>query len=270
MLWYLVLGINLIQIIVLGRVILLENRPPEKTVVWLFMLALLPVLGLILYILFGRKTQGPLFFSKHNKDNPLKRWINQQQRDIKNGQMISDPDTNSDSKLINLHLNSGFAPMTVHNQVEVLMNGGEKFRALFNALEGASHHIHLSYYIFKDDEIGEDVLKILTRKVTEGVKVRVLLDGMGSLSISGSFMKRMRKAGIQAEWFFPIRFPYISSKLNLRYHRKLVVVDGRVGFIGGLNIGDEYLSRDSKLGFGRDTHIKIEGEAVHTLQSIFL
>ncbi|HBV88713.1 cardiolipin synthase [Desulfosporosinus sp.] len=270
MLWYLVLGINLIQIIVLGRVILLENRPPEKTVVWLFMLALLPVLGLILYILFGRKTQGPLFFSKHNKDNPLKRWINQQQRDIKNGQMISDPDTNSDSKLINLHLNSGFAPMTVHNQVEVLMNGGEKFRALFNALEGASHHIHLSYYIFKDDEIGEDVLKILTRKVTEGVKVRVLLDGMGSLSISGSFMKRMRKAGIQAEWFFPIRFPYISSKLNLRYHRKLVVVDGRVGFIGGLNIGDEYLSRDSKLGFWRDTHIKIEGEAVHTLQSIFL
>jgi len=113
-------------------------------------------------------------------------------------------------------------------------------------------------------------LKILARKVVEGVEVRVLLDGMGSISISGGFIRSMRKAGIQAEWFFPIRFPYITSRLNLRYHRKIVVVDGRTGFMGGLNIGDEYLSRDAKLGFWRDTHLKLEGEAVHTLQSIFL
>jgi len=150
------------------------------------------------------------------------------------------------------------------------LNGGEKFQALFNALEGASNHIHLSYFIFKDDEIGEDVLKILARKVVEGVEVRVLLDGMGSMSISGGFMRSMRQAGIQAEWFFPIRFPYITSRLNLRYHRKIVVVDGRTGFMGGLNIGDEYLSRDPNLGFWRDTHLKFEGETVHTLQSIFL
>ena len=97
------------------------------------------------------------------------------------------------------------------------------------------HHIHLSYYIFKDDEIGEDVLKILSRKVAEGVDVRVLLDGMGSLAVSGSFMRSMRLSGIQAEWFFPVRFPYITSKLNFRYHRKIVVVDGLTGFMGGLN-----------------------------------
>src|SRR5680860_634112 len=100
--------------------------------------------------------------------------------------------------------------------------------------------------------------------------ILVILDGMGSLSVSGGFIRSMRQSGIQAEWFFPIRFPYITSKLNLRYHRKIVVVDGCIGFTGGLNIGDEYLSRDPKLGFWRDTHFKIEGEAVHSLQSIFL
>jgi len=270
MIWYSLVFINLLQVVFIGTVILLENRNPGNTITWIFILAIFPVFGFILYIVFGRKTQGPLFFSKHNKNNPLKQWISQQQMGFKNGNEISNQRTNSEIKLINLHLNAGYAPLMLHNHVKILLNGGEKFQELFNALESASHHIHLSYYIFKDDEIGEDVLKILSRKVTEGVEVRVLLDGMGSLSISGSFMKSMRQAGIQAEWFFPIRFPYITSKLNLRYHRKLVVVDGRTGFMGGLNIGDEYLSRDSKLGFWRDTHLKIEGEAVHNLQSIFL
>lgn len=270
MLWYFLLFINFLQVVFLGTVIILENRTPEKTMTWLLILGLVPLLGFILYIIFGRKTQSPLFRSKHIPDNPLIRTIRQQQSDLKEGHMIFSASTKTDIKLVSVHLNTGFAPLTVRNQVEVLLNGGEKFEALFNSLEGANHHIHLSYYIFNDDEIGADVLKILTRKVAEGVEVRVLLDGVGSIKVSGSFIRSMREAGIQAEWFFPIRFPYITSKLNLRYHRKIVVVDGRTGFMGGLNIGDEYLSRDSKLGFWRDTHLKLEGEAVHTLQSIFL
>lgn len=270
MIWYLIFFINLLQVIFIGSVILLENRSPGKTVTWIFTLALFPVVGIILYILVGRKTQGALFFGKHIQDTYLKGWVKQQQADIKREDLISKISPNYELKLVNLHLNSGLAPLTLHNQAEILLNGGEKFQALFNALENAAHHIHLSYFIFKEDEIGEDVLKILTRKVKEGVEVRVILDGMGSLSISGRLMRRMREAGIQAEWFFPIRFPYITSKLNLRYHRKIVVVDGCIGFMGGLNIGDEYLSRDSKLGFWRDTHLKLEGEAVHSLQAIFL
>ncbi|MDA8222225.1 cardiolipin synthase [Desulfosporosinus sp.] len=268
MIWYFLLLINLLQVIFLWTAILLENRTPGNTITWLFILGLLPILGFILYIVFGRKTRGPLFYAKHIQDNSYKRWISEQQTTIKNGYI--NPNTNYELKLVKLHLNSGYAPLTVHNQVEILLNGGEKFQELFNSLESASHHIHLSYYIFKDDEIGADVLKILSRKVTEGVEVRVLLDGMGSLSISGGFIKGMREAGILAEWFFPIRFPYITSQLNLRYHRKIVVVDGSTGFMGGLNIGDEYLSRDSKLGFWRDTHLKLEGESVYTLQAIFL
>lgn len=270
MVWFFLLFLSFLQVTLIGTVVLLENRDPGKTVAWLCIFSLLPILGFILYVVFGRKTQGALFRNKHIPDNRLVRMVRQQQTDFNHGHVLPQQNTDSEQKLASLLLNSGFAPMTIHNQVEILLNGGEKFQALFNALEGATHHIHLSYYIFKDDEIGEDVLKILSRKVSEGVEVRVLLDGMGCISISGGFIRSMRQAGIQAEWFFPIRFPYITSKLNLRYHRKIVVVDGRTGFMGGLNIGDEYLSRDAKLGFWRDTHIKLEGEAVHSLQSIFL
>ena len=266
--WLFLLLLSSIQVLLLGTVILLENRAPGKTVAWLCILGFLPGLGFILFVVFGRKTHGHLFPNKHIPNNRLVKTV-RQQTDYYHGDMLPQP-TNSHHKLISLLMNSGFAPITLHNQVEILLNGGEKFQALFNALEGANNHIHLSYFIFKDDEIGGDVLKILARKVVEGVEVRVLLDGMGSMSISGGFIRSMRQAGIQAEWFFPIRFPYITSRLNLRYHRKIVVVDGRTGFMGGLNIGDEYLSRDAKLGFWRDTHLKLEGEAVHTLQSIFL
>lgn len=269
MVWLLLLCLGFLQVTIIGRVVLLENRAPEKTVVWLCMLSL-PILGLLLYLVFGQKTQGRLFRHKHIPNNRLDKTVRQQQTDSDNGAMLPQTCTDSEQKLSRLLLNSGFAPMTVHNQVEILLNGDEKFQALFNTLEGAKNHIHLSYYAFKDDEIGADVLKILTRKVAEGVEVRVLLDRMGSITLPSSFMRNMRQAGIQAEWFFPIRFPYLTPKLNLRYHRKIVVVDGRTGFTGGLNIGDEYLSRDSKLGFWRDTHLKLEGEAVHSLQAIFL
>ena len=270
MIWLFLQLISFLQVVLIWRAILLENRDPVKTVAWFFILSLLPGLGFILYVVFGQKTQKLLFQNKHAPDNQLAKMVRLQQSNSDSGDIVPQLNTDLEQKLASLLLNSGFAPMTIHNQVEILLNGDEKFQALFKALEGATHHIHLSYYIFKDDEIGEDVLKILARKVTEGVEVRVLLDGLGSISITGNIMRSMRQAGIQAEWFFPIRFPYLTSKLNMRYHRKIVVVDGRTGFMGGLNIGDEYLSRDSKLGFWRDTHLKLEGEVVHTLQSIFL
>ncbi|WP_242865744.1 cardiolipin synthase [Desulfosporosinus sp. HMP52] len=267
---YFLFLINLLQVFLIGRTIILENRSPGNTMTWIFILALFPGLGFILYIVFGKKTRGEIFCNKHIPDTPLKPWGRDYQSYPNSEELKPSLNTGAELRLVNLHINSGFAPITQLNQVKILLNGEEKFQELFNAIEKAVHHIHLSYYIFNDDEIGEDVLKILARKVTEGVEVRVILDGLGSISISGSFMKSMRKAGIQANWFFPLRFPYLTAKLNLRYHRKIVVVDGSIGFLGGLNIGDEYLSRDSQLGFWRDTHLKIEGEAVQALQGIFL
>ena len=268
MIWLFLIVISFLQVVLIGKVILLENRAPAETISWILTLAILPIFGAIIFIIIGQKNHRQLFRNKHIPNNRLVQML-RQQTDYNHGDHLPQQ-TESNHKLVRLLLNSGFAPLTLHNQVEILLNGGEKFQALFNALEGASDHIHLSYFIFNDDEIGADVLKILERKVNEGVDVRILLDGIGSISIRGSFVRSMRQAGIQVEWFFPIRFPFITSRVNIRYHRKIVVVDGRVGFMGGLNIGDEYMSRDPKLGFWRDTHIQIEGEAVHTLQAIFL
>jgi len=266
MVWLLLLLLlSVLQVLIIGRVVLLKNSTPEKTIVWLFILALFPIFGFIAYVVFGRRTRGNLF-----RDKPLAQLPYQQQRELDQNAMLSLLCSDSETKLARLLINSGSAFLSVNSQLEILLNGREKFTELFNALEGAAHHIHLSYYIFKNDEIGEDVAKILSRKVAEGVEVRVILDGMGSHAVSGNFIRTMQQSGIQTEWFFPIRFPYITSKLNLRYHRKVVIIDGCTGFMGGLNIGDEYLSRDVKLGFWRDTHLKLEGEAVHCLQSIFL
>ncbi|WP_407309337.1 PLDc N-terminal domain-containing protein [Desulfosporosinus sp. SB140] len=235
MVWIFLLLI--LQVLLFGTVILLENRDPGKTVAWLFILSLFPLIGFILYILLGRKQRNRMFQHKHLPSNRLDQTVHQQQTTLNAERYSSPNDQTSDPKLVNLLLNSGYAPLNLHNQAEVLINGGEKFEALFQSLENATNHIHLSYYIFKGDEIGQDVVKILARKVSEGVEVRVLLDGIGSLSLSGKFMDTMRHAGIQAHWSFPVRFPFLSPKLNLRYHRKIVVVDGRTGYMGGLILG---------------------------------
>jgi cardiolipin synthase len=165
----------LLQIMIIGTLILLENRSPGHTVGWLCILGLIPVLGFIFFLIFGQKTQGKLFRYKHIPNNRLIIMAHSQ---INNYNRNIPHQIDSHNKLVGLLLNSGSAPMTLHNQVEILLNGDQKFQALFNALEEAKHHIHLSYFIFKDDEIGGDIFKILARKVAEGVEVRVLLDGM--------------------------------------------------------------------------------------------
>lgn len=177
-------------------------------------------------------------------------------------------DSPTNKKLARLLLNNADAPLTLNNRSEVLTNGQKTFRALFSALEKAKDHIHLEYYIFHNDAIGRDILNLLMRKAGEGVKVRVLVDGLGSRSLEKRFGE-LRKAGVDTAGFYPVRFPFFSRRLNLRNHRKIVVIDGLVGFLGGLNVGDEYLSR-KKIGFWRDTFLKLEGDSVHFLQMVFL
>jgi cardiolipin synthase len=177
-------------------------------------------------------------------------------------------DSPTNKKLARLLLNNADAPLTLNNRSEVLTNGQKTFRALFSALEKAKDHIHLEYYIFHNDAIGRNILNLLMRKAGEGVKVRVLVDGLGSRSLEKRFGE-LRKAGVDTAGFYPVRFPFFSRRLNLRNHRKIVVIDGLVGFLGGLNVGDEYLSR-KKIGFWRDTFLKLEGDSVHFLQTVFL
>ncbi|MGB8954218.1 MAG: cardiolipin synthase, partial [Tumebacillaceae bacterium] len=260
----------IIGLLLVGTVIFFENRNPEKTVAWLIILAVFPVIGFILYLVLGRNARKhKLFHHKYVGGQRLKRVVTAQAQHLTENEVFCG-EVDRKKRLVRLLLRNARAPLTANNRACVLTNGQEKFAALFEAMRQAKHHIHLQYYIFKNDEIGHETHEILRQKAREGVEVRVILDGLGSRQIPEDFLDSLRGAGAQVEMFFPLRFPFVTSKLNFRNHRKIVVVDGRVGFVGGMNIGDEYLSRDPQLGFWRDTHLQLEGDSVHMLQMTFL
>ncbi|WP_243450411.1 cardiolipin synthase [Desulfosporosinus sp. Sb-LF] len=262
--------IGLTQLAFLGSIIFLENRDPTKTITWLLILGVLPLLGALLYLLFGRVVR------KHQLYRHKQVWREQTEEIMKDRQLrprVEDVDQvgnlSMNKKLARLLFNDASAPLTLNNRSQVLTNGQETFQALLAALEGAKAHIHLEFFIFHDDAIGKDILNLLLRKAFDGVEVRILVDGLANQSLSKRFGE-LRRAGVEAEGFYPVRFPFLSSRLNLRNHRKIVVIDGQIGFLGGLNVGDEYLSRSKKIGFWRDTFLKLEGDAVHFLQTVFL
>lgn len=252
-------------------VILLESRNPEKTASWLAIFAILPFLGGILYSLFGcSPRKAKLFRLKHLPDSHLSQLSNHQKEVFSSEDIFFQEKSSSSKRLARLLLQSSFAPLSRNNRITVLTNGEEKFRALFRDLELAKDHIHIEYYIFRADAIGKEMQTLLIHKSRSGVKVRMIFDGLGSRHLPKSFLQALTDAGVEIGWFFPLRFPQLIGTLNYRNHRKLVIIDGKTGYLGGINVGDEYLSRDPKFGFWRDTHLRLEGESVKTMQVTFL
>ncbi|ODA40788.1 Cardiolipin synthetase [Desulfosporosinus sp. BG] len=227
-------------------------------------------MGALLYLLFGRVVRKhQLSRHKQGGQEQFEEILKEQQVRLKAEDIDRAGTISMNKKLAQLLLNDAAAPLTLNNRFEVLTNGADTFKALFAALEGAKDHIHLEFFIFHYDAIGQDILNLLISKASQGVKVRVLVDGLANRSLTKRFGE-LRKVGVEAEGFYPVRFPFLSRRLNLRNHRKIVVVDGQVGFIGGLNVGDEYLSRNKRIGFWRDTFLKLEGDSVNFLQNVFL
>ena len=263
-----IISILLSYIVVLTCVvIILERRDPARTLAWLLIVIFLPVLGFVLYLVFGRHFR--------------KRRMTAQKRVLNNyiyplDETFSDSQFNlpgippSKEGLIHLILNNTEYPVTLYNDVQVLTDGSQIFPAMMKAMEAAREHIHLETYILRDDNIGSRFAEILIRKAGEGVKVRIICDALGSRALKKAYLARLRAAGIQIESFFPVRFPYLHTRINYRNHRKILVIDGCTGFVGGINIGDEYLGQDPKFGYWRDTHLRIKGTAVYFLQRIFL
>ncbi|MHB8126879.1 MAG: cardiolipin synthase [Desulfitobacteriaceae bacterium] len=262
--------ILIIEIFLFEILVILENRHPDKVKTWSSVLAILPILGIIIYLIFGYRLEQSLFRHKQLNKNKVKQKVRKQQNRLEEGYVVMGEDMDRNKKLVRLSLENSLAPLSINNQVRVLTNGTDKFRALFEAIKNAKKYIHLEYYIFKDDKIGREVRDLLISKALEGLEIKIIVDGIGSHSLSKEFIRPLKNANIKVKWFLPVHFPYLTKKLNYRNHRKIVVIDGCIGFLGGLNIGDEYLSRDRKLGFWRDTHLMVEGDSVHILQTTFL
>lgn len=252
-----------ITIIGLIAVIITENRNPLKTIPWVIVLLLAPGVGLFFYFFFGQDNRKQRIISRH----AYKRIKKHPQEHTFPPDRCSVPETYK--PLSTLLSNSNQAPLLYGTQISIYTNGTDKFKALLEAIQGAKHHIHIQYYIFCDDEIGRKVREALIQKAKEGVKVRVLYDDVGCWNVKDRFFKEMKKAGIEVYAFLQVVFPIFTSKVNYRNHRKIVVIDGKIGFMGGMNIADRY-NKGTNWGTWRDSHFKFVGKGVLGLQSAFL
>ena len=238
-------------------VVLSERRNPIKSLAWVIALIFLPVVGLIVYFFFGRSIKNVHMISRHNKRRLLSKQPPRNNSDDLHSmpphlRQISRLTTN----LSGYHLNNA-------TSIQVFNNGSDKFEALKKDLKNAKESINLQYYIFSDDKLGNEIADILINKAKEGVTVRVLYDHVGSFSVKRRFFKRMEEAGVQSHPFFRVITPIFASRINWRNHRKVVVIDNSIGYIGGMNIADRYINGPDHIeGIWRDTHLRIEGPVV--------
>lgn len=244
-------------------VVILDNRNPVKTMAWILVLFFLPLVGLIFYFFFGRSTRKEHLISKKGYSRLNKRPMAEYQA------QVAFRDLESKNLLMSFFLRINKALPFDGNQVDVYTNGYSMLQALMHEISLAKHHIHLQFYIFEDDSLGRLLRDLLIDKARAGVKVRLLYDDVGCWKVNPFFYDQMLCEGIEVQSFLKVRFPRFASKMNYRNHRKIAIIDGKVGFIGGMNIAERYL-RGLSWGIWRDTHVRIKGKAVYGLQTSFL
>lgn len=253
-------AISLVINFLISLIIIFKNREkPEKSIGWLLIFMLIPFLGLILYFFLGRNWK-----SKNLKERLSPEMIDFVRTSLEE---YAGPYKEM-AKMVTMGNGS---PMFSYNTVKLFKDGVEKFETLIEDLENAKHHIHMEYYIVKSDDIGRRIFDMLIKKSKEGIKVRFIMDKVGGRSFDKEYLKEIRAAGIELVTYsahFASISKYIDTSINYRNHRKMIIIDGRIGYIGGNNIGDEYTGK-SKFGYWRDTHARIEGEFVLGLQALF-
>jgi len=255
-----------------ATIVFLERRHVAATWAWVLVLVFLPGLGFILYLLFGQNLRRRRILRIRAANRTRIGSIVSRQRELFAESRIAfnDPRMEPHRDFIYMNLSSAHAIYTQDNAVDIFGDGDSKFERLLADIEAVKDHIHLMYYIVRDDGLGRLLLDKLAEKAASGVEVRFLADHIGSHRLPRRFFRPLIEAGGQAAFFFPIRFGPFSPRINYRNHRKLAVIDGTIGYIGGFNVGDEYRGRHPKLGFWRDTHLRVEGSAVRQMQARFL
>ncbi len=248
--------------------VVMDNRQPAKTVAWALVIYFVPIVGLMAYLFFGVNTRRNRMVEQRSMDQLTRRSMLKfvEQRDL-----ILPPDY---KLLINLFINQTFSLPFNNNKVEFQTDGYQFFLSLLRDIAHAQQHIHIDIYIFEDDALGRLVADALIDRARHGVEVRVIYDDVGCWSVKNDFFERMLEAGVEVAPFLPVRFPQFTSKANYRNHRKLIIIDGVIGYIGGMNIALRYVKGGKKRGvesnLWRDTMARIEGEGVYTLQRLFL
>lgn len=244
-------------------VILRENRNPIRSLAWVIALLSLPFVGFIFYMFFGRSLKGMHLISRRNRRKLLKA-VSTRKADIHSLSL-----TPEEQVLARLVMALSHAPLVVNNKISTYTTGAAKFEALKRDILNARHSIFLQYYIFSDDRIGNEIAEMLIAKARAGLVVKVIYDHVGSFSSRSSFFRRMKEGGVDVHPFFRVTFPQLANRINWRNHRKIVVIDNVIGYIGGMNIADRYAASESDGNVWRDTHFRVEGDIVESLMYSF-
>ncbi len=261
--WWILNILYALTILGIIAVVVSENRNPVKSLAWVTVLLVVPVVGLVLYIVFGRNIQNKRIISRRNR-RKLRRL---------GAGGGTDPSKIEDAGAVMPQINLAYALCGSHyyegNDVGIFDNGQEKFDALLADIAAARSYINMQYYIIVNDNIGIRVMEALMERARAGVKVRLIYDHVGSFKLSNRYLRRLKEAGVEAYPFFKVVFPPFGTRINWRNHSKIVVIDGKVGYIGGMNVADRYVDGGKLFDVWRDLHLRVEGPAVFALQQSF-
>ena len=260
---------NLCLAVYAATAMIMRRQDPVKTLSWVIVLILLPYIGLVLYFFFGMHyRKRKLYRFKRDAEYRYRRETSNQQREliVKNPQVLGNLEPYQ--KIIFQNLRNSYTIVEMNSSVEFYFTGRDSLEAMYREIGGAKCHIHLQSYIFENDRTGARFAELLMRKAAQGVEVRVIYDGVGSISLKKDFVGKMEEAGVEMLCFGKVTLPWPTSKVNYRNHRKILVVDGKVGFLGGVNIADRYYFGNEQ-GDWHDTHMRVVGESVSSLQTSF-
>ena len=265
---FLTVLIHIINLLTIAYMIFKEKRSPNNIIAWTLILYIAPFIGFIVFLLVGRKMNKSNMFGIKNAEIKVLDKYNRQVKERSQIQL-----ENSNFKNIDFIMaleTMDYSPYRDDYEVCMYSDGKEFFDALLKSLSKAKKSINIEFYIFKNDDIGTKILDILEEKAKNGVEVRLLYDSVGSRLLNRNVLKKLRAVGGKTGEFFPSWLKFININMNFRNHRKIVVIDNKVGFVGGFNVGDEYLGKDKNFGYWRDTHIKFKGSEVKDLNLRFL
>ncbi len=263
----------LIVLVIVCVHIIYETSSTAKTLAYLLLTIFFPLFGIFFYFSFGINYRKRELYSKKiiNDDN-LWKQIKQDIYTYSVQTYFNTSESSRPNRHLAKYLSNEMSPLTPGNTARLLINGEEKFPAVIQALEEARDHIHIEYYIYENDKIGQIIEEILIRKAKQGVCVRFIYDDFGSRGIRNNIVKRLRNAGIDTYPFYKISLIRMVNHLNYRNHRKIIIIDGKKAFVGGINVSDKYINEPSTGNnvFWRDTHLVLEGPGVYYLQYLFI
>ena len=265
-------GVLILNVLFALAVIFAERRDVGATWAWLLVLFFLPILGFIIYLFLGRQLKKDNFYNLSVEERSFHSLqVETQIEQIrKQDPLLELPLLEKYEQLIEMNLRSAKSLVSVHNQSMILHDGEQKFKELMQDIRQAETEINIQYYIIQRDALGQALLNELIERAKAGVKVRLLYDAVGSRSLRHSDFKELIANEGEVRVFFPPTLGLINFKLNNRNHRKVVIIDGKIGYVGGFNVGTEYLGLVDKFGYWRDTHLRVEGDVVYHLQHRFI